>query len=229
MKNTIRTSEAKKTTLCLLSLFAAVVLMESCTQTKEPEMNRYITEEELNSYLEQVLLFFPYSVDEEFIFENESTGEQWKAKAYDYGEGKYPHVGIDRCVEPGSECNGLWSVYVMAPMLESNGLSISSNNMSFTSIALVGQMSHLDYEECDFQIRLEERKVYQGGCAYEKKYTSNFSYLKDTIIMPIPNQINDQYLDEPAPGKEGAYARLVKHKGLTDFSFDGKTVWRRVK
>jgi hypothetical protein len=176
-----------------------------------------------------VLLFFPYSVDEEFIFENESTGEQWKATAYDYGEGKYPSASIYRCTEPGSECNGDWSVYVIAPMLESKDLSFVPSNLSFTSIALMGQMSHLDYETCDFQIRYEERKVYQGGCAYEKKYTTNLSYLKDTIIMPIPNQMNDQYFDEPAPGTEGAYARLVKHKGLTDFSFDGKTVWRRVK
>ena len=49
--------------------------------------------------------------------------------------------------------------------------------------------------------------------------------LTDTIIIPIRRQ-GTTNREIVAP--EGAYARIVKDHGLTDFSVDGTTVWRRV-
>lgn len=52
------------------------------------------------------------------------------------------------------------------------------------------------------------------------------SILTDTILIPI--QIQDTE-NERIAAPENAYARIVIGQGLTDFSTDGKTVWKRVK
>ena len=54
------------------------------------------------------------------------------------------------------------------------------------------------------------------------------TYILLLVLCIYSVQANSQTpFDSFAP--EGAYARIIKDQGLTDFSTDGKVAWKRVK
>ena len=84
-----------------------------------------------------------------------------------------------------------------------------------TEIVYWGDASSMDIF-WSLELRLEEDEYYRGGSRITCSPDEILSQLTDTIILSIDDTEN------------GAYARIVKNQGLTDFSVDGTTVWRRV-
>lgn len=58
-------------------------------------------------------------------------------------------------------------------------------------------------------------------CSQEEVLTQ----LTDVITIPI--QYYHKYGESVNDAPKDAYARIVREKGLTEFSIDGQTVWKR--
>ena len=207
-------------------LFAfGVLLITACTQQQEPQQQTYPTSEELQRYRDSLLLYFPYSADEEFVFVNDESGQTWQTKANDLGRGEYPIVDVYPPKISGSENDGFWFINVTASMLE-QGMPSYTAEANYTSVSLHGAWMGFGPYSWNFQIyNSEEKKEYPGTWGTNSLSEDDFLHTADTIIIPISPSANGSV----AKQSDGAYARLVKNQGLTDFSIDGKTVWRRVK
>jgi len=216
-----------KTRTLILSLFATA--MVACTEKPEqPEEPTYPTQEELQSYRDTLLLYYPYSLDEEFVFVNEELGQTWKAKADDQKTGMYPIVYLQLPnLSEDCDCKGMWSIHIFAPLLE-QGLSHYPTDINYIQTDITGAWMSVNVYNWEFQTYRENGKErYQGGIyiAGQNGKIDDILNTPDTIIVPIPENGKSTFVTNP----EGAYARIVKHQGLTDFSVDGKTVWKRIK
>lgn len=99
------------------------MLLISCN-TPEPEQQEKITAE---TCLNMLLAYYPYSLDENFVYVNETTGRKWDAKAYDrYKNEEYPRTSVT------NNPSGYWDIEIMAEILE-NGGSPFADEMSYQS------------------------------------------------------------------------------------------------
>ena len=211
-----------KTKLFLLSILGAFALLVSC-DPPEPDSKEMTAE----SCMELMKSYYPYSLDEDFVFVNDSLNLRWEAKAYDaQKKGIYPWPHIYKWTAERKE--GAWDCDIHAWVLE-NGVSpyaygksqISTNvsynpNTEFESPFIIYWVAEI-YLSGEDKYQADE----QFYCRDATELSSTFT---DTIILPI----NYHSTHEPIP--EGSYVRIVKNVGITDLSFDGgKTVWRRIK
>lgn len=217
-----------RTKLFLFSLIGTFALLTSCTP--KPELNEVTPE----TCVAALAKYFPYSIDEKFIFVNESLNHRIEAKAYDaYKQGIYPQTIVE--ADQGEE--GEWTSSVHAFMFnsrinpDSSALAsyfwverisawvINSPSEGAASIRLVWGMS----------LRLSMEKQEEYFTAYwdvHCKPSELASLLTDTISMPIQTIVSP---DMDTTIVDGSYVHIVKNKGITDFSLDGgKTFWRRV-
>ncbi|MBO4250477.1 MAG: hypothetical protein J5884_04390 [Paludibacteraceae bacterium] len=204
-------------------LFAlCALLITSCAVQRT-----YPSQEELQRYRDSLLLYYPYSADEQFVFVNEQLGRTWEAKP-DANNGVYPITKIgynSNSQDFKSESAGMWGVHVSAPMSEI-GITHDNNNRCDIDTEISGQWSSCDVMIWFFAIRLSEKEIYLAeGLFQDSENHDVFTLFRDTLIIPIDNDIRGRF--ELESGKP--YARIVKHQGLTDFSTDGKTVWKREK
>ena len=220
-----------RTELFIFSLLSATLLMTACQHPEEPQQQKNVDAE---MCLELLLSYFPYTIDEEFIYINETTGKKWEAKAYDRrGEGNYPETRVTnhQGIEAGeiSPSFGDWETEIHAHILE-KGVKWKEGKRSDQSIQISYDASEKEYSPTELwweiKIDINNDDFYEA----EEKifcYPNDIpSLLTDTITLSINYQ-------QGAPNhaaSEGSYARIIKNQGLTDFSVDGgKTIWRRVK
>lgn len=212
-----------KTKLLILSFISALTILVSC---ERPD-----SDFTAQSCLDVLAKYYPYSLDEDFIFVNDSLGKRWEAQAYDNrGKGIYPWTHITSYED---ERKGNWICEIEAPVLE-NDVDPKAYKKSYmytcveyspeiTPPALPIQITWIYY------IYLSGEEWYNGNV-----FTMNFhnaaefaSDFPDTIVLPINNH-HTSVGSIPVP--EGSYIRIVKNKGITDLSLDGgQTIWRRVK
>ena len=218
------------TKLFIVSLLSATLLMAACQHPEEPQQQKNVNAE---MCLELLLPYFPYTIDEEFIYVNETTGKKWEAKAYDRRrEGIYPEIRVKyhQGIEEGeiSPSYGDWETEIHAHILE-KGVEWKEGKRSDQSIHVTYDASETENPSTElwWEIKIDisnddlyeaDKKVY----CYPNEIPS---LLTDTITFPINYQKGASNYAAP----EGSYARIVKNQGLTDFSVDGKSVWRRVK
>jgi hypothetical protein len=182
------------------------------------------TQKQLEEYRKQIMLYYPYSENEELVFVNDSLARTWTAKANDRGKRTYPVSNISLQDSYGTESYGDWTVSAEAG-LSWNGIEPTGLwNMQYT--ILYGAYGKAMNIEWYFSLHPTPDEYYQGGIQFTDLQEDILAYFTDTLILLIPNQTS-AIPSGAAP--EGAYVRLVKHQGITDFSTDGKTVWRRVK
>lgn len=210
-----------KTKLFIISLLvAATGLLVSC--------DRGLSEADLKNYINALKYYYPYSLNEEFIFENESLGQTWEALPYDdYNEGVYPYTHITICKnEVGSKCSGDRSAGIAACMIEKG----KRDDIGYSKI-----LTYLEQEGghknvfCEWRVSLlmSDSTFYTGFLRNTCPQDEVLSQLTDIITIPISYK-QTSYSGSSIPLPEGAFARIVKGKGLTEFSLDGKTVWKRV-
>ena len=210
-----------KTKLYFLTGIIAAILVTACTPVhRSKDVNA-------ETCLNALKAYYPYSVDEEFVFVNDELGLTWEAKAYDYGKGVYPEASKDEyfSITDGNSY-GSWYAMIHA-WITTNGMPPKQHSpgTNYSSIYYTGTYHIAWY----FQLYFNPENWFDGGYSLECSESDVLPSLTDTIILPIPLQINGTDMVEPSKGTNGAYARIVKHQGLTDFSTDGKTVWKRVK
>lgn len=204
----------------LVSFIVIAAICSSCGSSIEP------TEKDLKNYITALSHYYPYSIHDDFIFENDSLGEKWENKPFTYSSDSiYPETEIWLCNELGASCYGDRSASIDSYFIE-NGVSRYSYSPSqvSTSINKGGSPDvHLSwYIYLSFGAYDYYRGHYNVTCAPSEV----LSQLTDTIIIPIQRQgTTSGEITIP----DGAYARIIKDIGLTDFTLDGRTYWKRVK
>jgi len=184
------------------------------------------TDEQLNQYVAAIQQYYPYTLNDDFVFVNDNTGEKWEGQPYDYyGKGIYPYPYSSSCKEPGASCFGDWSARVEATLAT---IGIDPRLAGFgdmtTDISYCGGGPIVLW---NVKILLSVDKSLQWHCMYDCSDGDVFRILTDTVYVPYTT--THQLLKEPITQPEGGYAQIVKGKGLTAFSIDGETIWRRVQ
>lgn len=209
-----------KTKHAIIFLMLNVVLFTACEHT-EPS-------QELSgaTCLKAVLPYYPYTIEEQFVYVNEEQNRIWEAEPRIIND-KYPSVSLDDNDDfdvngdPGKS-NGNWSAKVSAYMLELNPPIRWDWSQISTSIQYWKHNKQVVIE-WSLKICLSEDEHFYGFSQTVCSQNDAFSYFTDTIIL------TEMYSEQESVAlPEGSYTRIIKDKGLTDFSVDGKTIWRRV-
>lgn len=212
-----------KTKIFLLSLSVAAIICTSCRghgDKIEP------TEKDLKTYISVLSHYYPYSINDNLIFKNENSGESWENKPFTYsGDSIYPETEIWLCDEPYASCYGDRTAHIYACFIE-NGVSRYDYDPSQIGTFIAKSGSEEVYLSSNIMLSFGAYDYYRGSYSVICMHKEVLAQLTDTIIIPIRRQgTTTREIDAP----EGAYARIVKYHGLTDFSVDGETVWRRVR
>ena len=205
-------------TKLLTCLILAIGFFTSCVQKPK--------EENVRKYLDSLQSYHPYSAEESFIFVNDSLGRTWEAKAYNKGNKTYPHTTISLMDEFGTKSYGDWYALIDAPFVEKS-MTPNEDNMGNIHSEIAGNsVNYTMIWDCKIFINQNER--YVGEKIDEKFPIGDFSAFQDALVIPIVYKY-DTIKKHLVNTHEGGYVRIIKHQGMTDFSTDGKTVWRRVK
>ena len=209
-----------KTKLFIVSLIGALTLLVSC---ERPDSD--LTAQ---SCLDLLAPYYPYSLDEDFIFVNDSLGKRWEAQAYDNrGKGIYPWTHMTSYEK---EKRGGWNCDIYAWALE-NGVKPRTYENSYVTTSIINLPNEGNTPpislKWSFYLYLSGEEWYDGGLRVECDEKELISLFSDTIVLPINNHHTSEGF---VPIAQGSYIRVVKNKGITDLSLDGgQTVWRRVK
>ena len=193
---------------------AIIIAFSACTPESEGmKVN-------LKTCLKVMSAYFPYTDKENFVFVNEELGKTCEAGAFSANaDDGYPNVLTLECHSPLSKCYGDWSIYISAVFQEKEGSSNQSlNGMIRANVDYSPDTDQIESVAADWIVHISlgkegALKIDWGFVCFPEELYSHFT---DTIVLPVNTP-------------EGAYARIVKNQGLTDFSVDGKTVWKRVK
>ena len=194
-----------------ITISTALALLMTACDTGQP------TEAEMKEYLTVLSYYYPYSLTDTFVFVNDDLGKTWEAYPYCMDGDTYPRT---RLIRLSGKSTG-WSAYVEADMVTKDISNKEGGILTYLNYA--GGIMDMHW---DIKFVLNEDETIQGGYIITCSKDQLLSNLTDTILIPIPNQFIP---GPPVIAPDGAYARIVKHQGLTDFSTDGKTVWKRVR
>jgi hypothetical protein len=206
-----------KTKITYGILVFATILMTACVQAP--------SDVELKDYLAEIQLYYPYSIDEEFNFVNEETGQIWENRAYEDQTRTFPYSSINTYdnIEAGN--NGHWDVTLQAFFTEKESNPIKEIKSSVGTL-IWGESSFVTIEWQLYINMIADDMLFDGYARSTGTKNEISNLLKDTIDIVFAHKFTEnKYVSVP----EGSYARIVRNKGLTDFCIDGKTVWRRVK
>ena len=210
-----------KTKFILLNLIVIAAITTSCGGSHIES-----TEKDWHNYLTTLSDYYPYSIDDEFIFKNDSLGVIWKNQPFTYsGDSIYPQTDFWSCNDPFASCYGDRTINISADFIE-EGVSRYAYAPSNVSTFIAQSGSPEVWISWDIMLSFGPDNYYRGTCSVLCLPAEVLGQLTDTIIIPIRRQgTTNGEIDIP----DGAYARIIKNKGLTDFSTDGKTVWKRVQ
>ena len=214
-----------KTKLFLIGLIMAAVCFSSC-EPRNDGADGKLTEKDLNNYIAALSHYYPYTINDDFIFRNEKSGEKWENKPFVYdGDSIYPEVEIWLCNDPKASCYGDRVAHIYSYFIE-NGVSRYEYAPSRVA-TFIAEAGSVDMDiTWDVYLSFGANDYYQGFYRVSCLPKEVLAQLTDTIIIPIQRQ-GTVSGDIAAP--DGAYARIVKDQGLSDFSTDGITIWRRVE
>ena len=175
-----------------------------------------------------IMKYFPYNIDEHFVFENDLTKERKELDAYSQDGKSYPIVRINNAGSADSiKSHGDWEVIVNAQMIAED--NVDGEMLMYEPGSIIFRVMGSTYSpKC--HIGLYSTLIFEYNEQYYGYMSSNidtakvFSFFTDTITIPLISQVKLNQKELP----EGSFVHIVKNKGITDFSTDGETVWRRV-
>ena len=195
----------------IISLFAVMVVAISC-QPNEPSAKSNYFEQ----YIDTLKLYYPYSLEQLCVFENAESNQKLEILSYDERKtGTFPYSFIE-ILDKECDCEEDQR-FIIEGAWKWKEKVLSSESPTRIRTELIHERSWDNYfVEWNIQIFLNDEELYSGDSEFRCNPNEVLSHFTDSIIIPLN-----------AP--EGSYARIVKNQGLTDFSVDGKTVWKRVK
>ena len=184
-----------------------------------------------DAYLDVMRQYFPYEINEHFVFENEQTKERKECDAYNYNNryGEiYPIIEEFASAIDSTDSYGDWSINVKAPMLAGD----NPQALEYTPGHITFFISGSTYQSWCFVsqrvvLRLSKDEHFVGSVEGRHVDTTEvFSFFTDTITIPLTKR-QVEHSSELLP--EGAYVHIVRNVGITDFSLNGESVWRRIE
>ena len=193
-------------------------LFVSCNGNKSNEPQTLNAEK----MLEMSLAYFPYNEKDSLEFVNDQTGRKWDIETYSINKSC-------RTGKEGSESQGISKSIVDVKFTVKDVAFIKQQNAKITFNIIadtfnIGKDTYIFMSQFVY-IPLSDDEIYSGQTEINCNEVDFYSYFSDTIMIPLTEDLYNR--STPLP--EGAYARLVKNKGLTDFSVDGTTIWKRVQ
>ena len=181
----------------------------------------------MKRYQAELLRYFPYHIGDTCVFENTEIDSSLVVLPVDkYNSGSFPYHRIYTC-GPNEKCSFDKEVMVHALW---NGTEKNKNAIVKIDLDLQHPRGSANMQTYWYgSIVMGENAQYAGRFDAEYPIEEILSIISDTLVLPI--------LDFTMPldggpidiSSQGAYLRLVKDHGLTDFSLDGTTVWCQVK
>ena len=210
-----------KTKLFIVSLVIMVSGLVTSCEGESP------TEADMKNYLAVLTHYYPYSEDETFVFRNKNTGSTWETEAYDYYHtGVYPYTHLSVCDEVGAKCKGDREAFISAWMIEKGAESRNGVSEVSTMISHEGGSNEV---HIIWYIRLHlSDSTYYSGQLFQSVSIQKEVLSQLTDVITIPIQYYHKYGEAVDGAREGAYARVEREKGLTEFSVDGQTVWENL-
>lgn len=116
-----------KSKLFVLSLIVATGLFSSC-KTEEP------TETDWNNYVAALKHYYPYSLEDQFLFVNDSLGRTWEAQPYDDTSIIPPYTNAETITTSGNIIiNNDSTIFEASESVTLNGGFIVPLGKSFTA------------------------------------------------------------------------------------------------
>ena len=177
------------------------------------------------SYRAEMLRYFPYQVKDTCVFENTDKDSSILFLPHDsYGSFPSSDIYISNC-GPFEKC-GPSEVYISALWH-----GTEDKNKSYVQMILSNWGGNKMEFHCSYSIWSRSDNEYYGIITATYPMDEVLSYLQDTLVLPFERYyfMEDGVRTHIDISSQGAYLRLVKGHGLTDFSLDGTTVWHQVK
>lgn len=184
-----------------------------------------------DTYADVMIQYFPYDINEHFVFENNQTEDIKECYAFNYNNryGAIYPLMEKRNVNPNdsSISAGDWQINIDAPMIAADNDPIELKyDPGFITFRVFG--STFD-SACNVnmhtKLQFNAEEYFYGSLDYRRFDTSKvLSLFMDTITIPLTQHVLQTKRE---PISEGAYVHIVKNIGITDFSIDGKSIWKR--
>ena len=196
--------------VCCAGLFVAC--------DREPEMP---TELNAQTAKQVILWYFPYDGDDVYAFRNNKTGEVWeiipKIAPKDDTD-NFPKVIIDDTREWGGE----WLLSVNAQFVK-KGTDLNNYNGRNAAAITCNILPRKDSISLQWANSIcftgNVKDTYFADMSFRTDTGEVFSLFTDTITIP--------FYKRGASIPSNTYMQIVRHKGLTAFSIDGESVWKR--
>ena len=216
--------------------FVIILVVYACLHTacntNDPEKRQVNPK----TCIDVMIKYFPYDINEHFVFVNDQTGEQKVCDAFNYNHGEeYPEIGGDINDVDSTKSYGDWNANITARMLAEDNPSALMYTPGYIRFDVTGSTFN---SLCSIMLASELRfcrdEYFTGWSGQRIDTAQFFSFFLDTIIIPLDQRVFLQkeesgykYAYEPLP--KGACVHIVKNVGITDFSTDGVSFWRRIK
>ena len=184
-----------------------VLITFAACNTNEP------TETDFKIYVAALCDYYTYSLNEELYYTNENMDRAWVAIAFDYfGDGVCPHTHVFANNDVYAKSYGDKYADIAAYLLE-DGLTKNPDMTQIHTTVSYARGSKTVYVTWTICFRLNDTEHYSGVLREECAPKDFDSLMKKTIEIPLKTT--------------GSYALIEKGLGLTAFSLDGTTLYRR--
>lgn len=178
---------------------------------------------DLKRYQAELLRYFPYHIGDTCVFKNTENDSSIVLRPIDkYNFGSFPYSNIFNCSSTDKCGSG---VSVDAIWNETDNEMRANIEMDMEHMRGGDNMAYY----CVYNMWLGEEVRYSGNIMTMYPIANLLSYIPDTLVLPILQYMILTGGKTTDISSQGAYIRLVKDHGLTDFSLDGTTVWHQVK
>lgn len=196
--------------VCCAGLFVAC--------DREPEMPKDLT---MQNMYNVAMMYYPYEEDDELTFKNETLGKTWTIVAKNIDNKSFMENKLEELRDyetTGKPVYG-WIIRVSASFIEEGG-----GRSVFETILSADTVRNRILLRWETGLYLDGYN--RGDTLSECKGAEAYSYFTDTISLTMRDVKNGKERKELP---QNAYLHIVKNKGISDFSLDGETVWKRVK
>ena len=169
--------------------------------------------------LQSALEYFPYQEGDVLTFYNATTEDTLSMAAINSENEKFLTYDIVQSSDPG------WIVHVVA-QLTVDSIPLPYNKCYFATTIADSYSTETLFVQWQAVILLSTYEYYEAGLYPRDKPENLYKYLTDTICVPINKRFYGKTFEN---ADKNAYVNFVKNRGLTDFSLDGKTTYRRIK
>ena len=170
--------------------------------------------------LQSALEYFPYQEGDILIFYNATTDDTISIAAVCPSNKNSLYAYVDEITRDSE-----WLIRVLTD-LKIEKPEVPNSIISSAAVISGSYSSEMIQMRWYANIVFSKITEYYASLISKCKPEDLYNHFTDTICLPIEQIYNGKNVEE---ADENAYVNIVKSRGITDFSLDGKTIWNRVK